>query len=131
MAETFRDEITLQYGTDSNFIQFFITLQYGIEKLATELVYKIHLLKPLAYGVEEIWEDLFQKKEKFLSDYNTLRFLKKDSTLTGIDISQLLTSLSNLLRKAEEYKIDEIFLFTLRLVRVKLGDKTVFVITSY
>ncbi len=82
--------------------------------------------------IELTTEDII-KKERFLADFHVVNFLWNETTVDKVDICRLLVGLSNLLRLASVYSVDEIHALSLRILR-KYSDqlrKDIFFITEY
>jgi len=93
-----------------------------------------NFLKPYKYYqlIEITLEDMM-RKERFLADFHVINFLWNETTVDKVDICRLLVGLSNLLRLASAYSVDEIHALSLRILR-KFSDqlkKDIFFITEY
>ncbi len=85
------------------------------------------------YQLVELTLEDIMKKERFLADFHVVNFLWNETTVDKVDICRLLVGLSNLLRLASAYSVDEIHALSLRIFR-KFSDqldKDIFFITEY
>ncbi|MEM4739659.1 MAG: hypothetical protein QXS63_01085 [Zestosphaera sp.] len=115
--------------------KFFTDFQIRIEVLNRYDYSKIeNFLRAYKYYqlVELTQEDLI-KKDKFLTDYHTVKFIANDGGIDRINVALSLVGLSNLLRLASEFGIDEIHAVSLRIFRKRseVLNKDVFIITEY
>jgi len=91
----------------------------------------LKLLAPIGatYG-EQYWQDVpFDEIGEFMTDVYSIRYLTKNSVVDRKDVVRVLKSLSNLLRNCYEYDINEVFLGTIRIKKVK--DSNYYVIVEY
>lgn len=115
--------------------KFFTDFQIRIEVLNRYDYSKIeNFLRAYKYYqlVELTQEDLI-KKDKFLTDYHAVKFIANDGGIDRINVALSLVGLSNLLRLASEFGIDEIHAVSLRIFRKRseVLNKDVFIITEY
>lgn len=75
-------------------------------------------------------EEVLARKEKFLADYHTVRWLARESGTNEYYVAKVAVALSNLLRLCEEYEVDEIYLVSMRIIRVKSENKVFYVIVQ-
>jgi hypothetical protein len=85
------------------------------------------------YTLIEITQEDLIRREKFLTDYHTVKFIANDGGIDRINVALSLVGLSNLLRLASEFGVDEIHAVSLRIFRKRseVLNKDVFIITEY
>jgi len=75
-----------------------------------------------SYGEQYTGEISFDEIGDFMTDVYALRYISKNSLVDRKDVVRVLKALSNLLRNCKEYEINEVFLSTVRLKKVKDSD---------
>lgn len=100
------------------------------EKQRIELTLRIGEAKKTYRELVSISEEALARKEKFLADYHTVRWLAKESGTNEYYVAKIAVALSNLLRLCEEYEVDEVYLVSMRIIRVRSENKTFFVIVQ-
>ena len=105
----------------------------GINTLEIDLfkIGGLHILTPIGvtYG-EQYWQNVpFDEVGEFMTDVYSIRYLTKNSVVNRKDVVRVLKSLSNLLRNCYEYDINEVFLGTIRIKKVK--NRNYYVIVEY
>jgi hypothetical protein len=121
------NNLSISVSSVTNFVSFESNISNLIENAVNFCrAYKYYTLAELT--LEDIAE-----KERFLADYHAIKFLAEKSYLSSVDAVRLLTQLSNLLRLMSENKVDEIHLFTMRVIRKysEILQKDIFFITEY
>ena len=85
------------------------------------------------YTLAELTLEDLAKKERFLTDYHCINFLFEESNVDKVSIAQLLIAMSNLLRLANEYNVDELHFMSMRIVRKfsETLNKNIYFITEY
>lgn len=93
-----------------------------------------NFLKAYKYWtLAEITLEDIAKKEKFLTDYHIINFLANQTGLDKVSTTAILVAISNLLRLANSYEVDEMHFVSFRVFR-KFSEtigKNIFFITEY
>lgn len=85
------------------------------------------------YALVEVTQEDLIRKEKFLTDYHSIHWIAKESGKDVVSVAEILVAISNLLRLASMYSVDEIHLISMRVFR-KYSDtlgKDIFFITEF